>query len=59
MPRKVKIRTSYAADAAYLSRLLEAVEKDDKRTPAWKKRAIVHIQGLIGVMIEPLANEQA
>ena len=40
MPRNVAIRTSYQADAAYLTRLAHAIELDPKRDPEWKVDAI-------------------
>lgn len=37
MPRPVKVRITYQADVTYLSRLMTAIEKDDKLTDAWKR----------------------
>jgi hypothetical protein len=37
--RPVQIRASYRDDAAYLLRLEEALSKDDRQTPEWRKEA--------------------
>lgn len=43
MPRSVKARVSYHADAAFLARLSIAVEKDEKLTKEKKKEIISHL----------------
>ena len=43
MPRLVQMRAMYRDDAAYLLRLEAAVAKDDRRTEAWRNRAIDHL----------------
>ncbi len=47
MPRDVKIRDSYQADVAYLSRLARALEKDGKIIDGEKKRLLNTINGLM------------
>ncbi len=47
MPRDVKIRDSYQADVAYLSRLARAVEKDRKIVDAERKKLLNTINGLM------------
>jgi len=40
MPRPVQMRACYRDDAAYLLRLEGAVAKDERRTDAWRNKAI-------------------
>jgi len=40
MPRTVQMRACYRDDAAYLLRLEGAVAKDERRSDAWRKKAI-------------------
>jgi hypothetical protein len=46
MPKPIKIRTSYHADAAFLHRLAQAVEMDTHRPLEWRKKVIAAIQQL-------------
>lgn len=46
MPRKPAIRVSYTNDANYLFRLVEAIERDDKRPLKWRKEIIAKVQAL-------------
>lgn len=39
MPRTVQMRVSFQADIAFLSRLAQAIEKDEFMTPEEKQRA--------------------
>ena len=39
MPRPVAVRVSYRADASFLLRLEEAIEKDTRQSPEWRKNA--------------------
>jgi len=38
MGRPVRVRVSYAADAGYLAKLLQAIEKDDRQTQEWREK---------------------
>lgn len=51
MPRDVKIRDSYQADVAYLSRLARAVEKDGKLSEPGKKRIVGQINSLMMLLL--------
>lgn len=46
MPRKPAIRVSYTNDANYLFRLVQAIERDDKRPLKWRKKLIEMTQSL-------------
>jgi hypothetical protein len=37
MGRPVRTRVSYAADAGFLTNLVQAVEKDDRQTDTWRE----------------------
>jgi len=51
MPRDVKIRDSYQADVAYLSRLARAVEKDGKLKKSDKNMINSKINGLMMLLL--------
>ena len=57
MSRRVQIRVSYSADATYLSRLLQAVERDNRLSPELKGRIIGNLQVLISLLIIPLVED--
>lgn len=46
MARKPAIRVSYTNDANYLFRLIDAIERDDKRPVKWRKKLIAMTQQL-------------
>ena len=46
MPRQPAIRVSYTNDSLYLFRLVNAIERDTKRSPAWRKKVIKMTQDL-------------
>lgn len=46
MPRKPAIRVSYTNDANYLFRLVDAIERDDKRPIKWRKKLVAQVQAL-------------
>lgn len=52
MPRDVKIRTSYHADVAFLSRLARAIEMDPKLREGQKKRLSKSIYDLMSMLIK-------
>lgn len=52
MGRDVKIRDSYQGDAAYLTRLSRAVEKDPRRTADWKREVIEHLNSLTMMFLQ-------
>ncbi len=52
MPQPVKVRVSFQQDMSFLMRLKVAIEKDDKRSPAWKKRVLPAIDGLRELFLE-------
>ncbi len=59
MPRDVKIRDSYQADVAYLSRLARAVEKDEKIGHGEKKRILMAINALMMMLLNVRAMKTA
>jgi len=52
MARTPKIRTSYSADAAFLMRLSQAVEKDPKRSPEWRAKIVAKLNDLATDLIQ-------
>jgi hypothetical protein len=46
VPRPVQIRASYRDDAAHLLRLEEAVSKDERQSPGWRKQICKQIREL-------------
>ena len=58
MGRKVNIRVNYRQDAVFLSRLSEAIQKDDKRSVEWRNQAIGYLNAL-GMMFLEDANKPA
>ena len=53
MSRPIQVRASYTADASFLSRLLQAVEIDDRKDSKWRKEVITHLQRLIVLFVSP------
>ena len=53
MPRPIEPRASYTADAGFLNRLLQSVEKDVERPTEWRKNVITHLQKLIVLFVVP------
>ena len=51
------IRPSYASDAAYLVRLLSAVERDTRRDQPWRDKATAALQELVSLFSEAIADE--
>jgi hypothetical protein len=47
MGRNVQVRASYQNDASYLTRLVKAVELDEKRPIAWKKKVIAALNVVV------------
>ncbi len=47
MPRPIKVRDSYQGDVTYLSRLSQAVNKDDRMNEPWRKMVKRKINDLI------------
>lgn len=58
MPRPVQIRASYRDDAAFLLRLEEAILKDDRQTPAWRKEASELARALSLIILKAKIPEQ-
>lgn len=56
MARQPKLRTSFSADHAYLTRLASAIERDPERSPEWKRRALEHITALQMLFLEDKAR---
>ena len=52
MGRKVLIRVSYANDARFLLRLIEAVQKDNAKDANWRSEAIVHLKKVAHMFLE-------
>lgn len=50
MARPVKVRRNYARDAAELSRLAEAVERDPHAENEWKKDIMERLYTLAGLL---------
>jgi hypothetical protein len=46
MPRQPKIRVHYRADAAYLLRLIYAVERDVRRPAEWRQQLVEKLQAV-------------
>lgn len=59
MPRDVKIRDSYQADVAYLSRLARAVEKDTKLAETKRKAINDKINGLMMLLLDLRFSKRA
>jgi hypothetical protein len=59
MARTPKIRVSFRNDAGYLMRLDDAIERDDKRSPAFKTQARAHINALITMFVEEDRKQSA
>lgn len=59
MPRTPQIRVSFRNDAGFLMRLADAIERDDKRSPAFKATALSHINNLISMFVEEDKKQQA
>lgn len=57
MGRDVKIRESYQSDAAYLTRLARAVQKDPKRGVPWKK-SVIELLNQLAVLFLQDTNRQ-
>ena len=53
MSRDVQIRDSYQNDAAFLTRLSRAIEKDPKKGLEWKREIIAHLNKVIIMMLSP------
>jgi hypothetical protein len=47
MPRPIRPRVSYQADAGFLIRLIQAIEGDEKATLKWRKEQIERIHALV------------
>jgi hypothetical protein len=52
MARLPKIRASYSSDAAYLYRLIQAIERDPKRPNDWKRGVIDQLQQLANELMK-------
>ena len=46
MPRRPQIRVSYHNDMAFLIRMRDAIQRDEKRPQVWKDEAVAHIDSL-------------
>jgi len=47
MGRKVQVRVHYQPDAAYLQRLMQAVEKDTRQSVEWRTDVTTLLQRII------------
>lgn len=59
MPRDVKIRDSYQADVAYLSRLARAVEKDSKMSDVMRRNITEKINALMMLLLNIRIGKRA
>ena len=56
MGRKVKPRVSYRADGVYLSRLVIAIEQDERKSSEWRTSMIGHLNALIQAFLLDTGN---
>lgn len=59
MARKVEVRASFQQDARYLSRLMEAVEKDAKLPINDKREVISKLKDVIIIFTKQVGREAA
>jgi hypothetical protein len=52
MARPVKVRVSYAGDAGFFARLVEAVSKDPRQSPAWREEVSEHLRALVTLFLD-------